>query len=161
MERAFGAVFRDDDLDIVSAKISSGVADQPLSDEETRRGAKNRVKNARHEHPDAEFWVGIEGGVEMHGSELMTFAWMCIRRANGRTGEARTVTLSLPPAIRERVEAGMELGDANDEVFATDNSKAEGGAFGLLTEGRYTRESVYVEALTVALVPIVNDIYRG
>jgi non-canonical (house-cleaning) NTP pyrophosphatase len=36
----------------------------------------------------------------------------------------------------------------------------EGGAFGLLTNGIYTREGVYTEALVIALVPFVNELYR-
>jgi non-canonical (house-cleaning) NTP pyrophosphatase len=53
----------------------------------------------------------------------------------------------------------MELGDANDRVFSTVNSKHQGGAFGLLTNGLYTREAVYTEALVMALVPLVNGLY--
>ena len=33
-------------------------------DAETDQGAWNRVHSACVEHPDADFWVGIEGGVE-------------------------------------------------------------------------------------------------
>ena len=93
------------------------------------------------------------------GDTLMTFAWMSICSADGRRGETRSVGLPLPPAIKALVDNGLELGDANDRVFGTVNSKHQGGAFGLLTDGRYTRESVYVEALCVALVPLVNPIY--
>jgi non-canonical (house-cleaning) NTP pyrophosphatase len=45
-------------------------------------------------------------------------------------------------------------------VFGTSGSKHAGGAFGLLTDDRLTRRSVYAETLTVALIPIVNDLYR-
>ena len=62
-------------------------------------------------------------------------------------------------AIKELIDAGMELGEANDQVFSTVNSKHQGGAFGLLTHGLYTRESVYTEALVMALVPLVNTLY--
>ena len=57
------------------------------------------------------------------------------------------------------MDQGLELGDANDKVFATVNSKHQGGAFGLLTNGIYTREGVYTEALVIALVPFVNGLY--
>lgn len=161
VDTAFSDMLPEDSIDVVGVEVSSGVADQPMTDDETRLGARNRAKNAMAAQPDAEFWVGLEGGIETVGDDLMTFAWMSVRRSNGKRGEARTVTLTLPPQIHTLIDSGMELGDANDEVFGTINSKHEGGAFGLLTEGRYTRESVYVEALTVALVPIVNRLYRG
>ena len=89
----------------------------------------------------------------------MAFAWMAVLGPDGRIGEARTVTLPLPPAVKVLVEQGLELGDANDQVFSTVNSKHQGGAFGLLTNGLYTREGVYTEALVIALVPFVNSLF--
>lgn len=156
---AFANMLSETNLDVQGVATSSGVSDQPMSDEETRRGSRNRVLNAMHDHPDADYWVGIEGGIEMTGESLMTFAWISLRRSDGRSGESRTVSLTLPPAIRRMIEDGLELGEANDRVFDTQNSKQAGGAFGLLTGGRYTRESVYTEAVTVALVPVLSRLY--
>ena len=65
----------------------------------------------------------------------------------------------LPPEVRARVERGEELGSANDAVFGTVGSKQRGGAFGLLTGGRFTREGVYAETLCLALLPFVNPLY--
>lgn len=156
---AFAAMLPDTPVQIVGVSVESGVADQPRGDEETRRGARQRADNARAAEPDAAFWVGLEGGVEVFDGTLMTFAWMSISAADGRRGETRSVGLPLPSAIKALVDDGLELGDANDRVFGTVNSKHQGGAFGLLTEDRYTRESVYVEALCVALVPLINPLY--
>ncbi|MEE4217110.1 MAG: inosine/xanthosine triphosphatase [Xanthomonadales bacterium] len=158
--KAFEQQFPGADLDIVSAEAESGVDDQPFSDEDTRHGAINRAHNASESSPDADYWVGLEGGVDTFNGQLMAFAWMAVLGKDGRTGTARTVTLPLPPAVKKLVEEGLELGDANDIVFSTVNSKHEGGAFGLLTDGRYTREGVYTETLVIALVPFVNGLYR-
>ena len=157
---AFGLTFPGQQIEVTGVVVESGVPDQPVGDDETRRGAWARTRNARSQSPDADFWVGLEGGIERLDSTLVTFAWMVVLSANGDSGQSRTVTLALPPAIRQLIDEGLELGDANDRVFGTRNSKQAGGAFGLLTDGRYTRQSVYIEALCVALVPIVNDLYR-
>ncbi len=159
VEAAFRQVFPGESLDIESSAVASGVGDQPMSDNETRRGARNRARNARQARPDARFWVGLEGGIEAVDDSLMAFAWMSILGLGNTVGEARTVTLPLPPAVKALVDAGLELGEANDRVFSTVNSKQQGGAFGLLTNGLYTRESVYTEALTAALVPFVNELF--
>lgn len=156
---AFSKVFPDRTPEIDSVNVASGVSDQPMSDDETRRGAINRARGAQRNSPGASFWVGLEGGVEVIDEQLTAFAWMAVLDDAGRLGEARTVTLPLPPAIKQLVEQGVELGEANDRVFSTVNSKQKGGAFGLLTNGIYTRESVYTEALVVALVPLVNELY--
>jgi inosine/xanthosine triphosphatase len=130
-----------------------------MSDTETRQGACNRAENARTHQPDADFWVGLEGGIESLDDQLISFAWMSVLGPGGKRGEARTTSLQLPPAVKALVDQGMELGDANDKVFSTINSKHQGGAFGLLTRGLYTRESVYTEAMVMALIPFTNELY--
>jgi inosine/xanthosine triphosphatase len=159
VKEAFSRQFPDATLDLISVDVDSGVSDQPVSDEETRRGAINRATAAKQAHANAEFWVGLEGGIEAVDDQLMAFAWMAVLGSNGTLGAARTVTLPLPPAVKMLVDGGLELGEANDRVFSTINSKQKGGAFGLLTNGLYTREGVYAQALIIALVPFVNDLY--
>ena len=159
VNEAFTLQFPGETIEYMPTSVDSGVADQPLSDEETRHGARNRAQNAHELHPNADFWVGLEGGIETIDEQLMAFAWMAVLGPDQRIGEARTVTLPLPPAVKALVDQGLELGDANDKVFSTVNSKHQGGAFGLLTNGIYTREGVYTEALVIALVPFVNGLY--
>jgi len=156
---AFNARFSQEDLVFSTVSVASGVDDQPFSDATTRKGAWNRVQGAAKARPDADFWVGFEGGVDLVDGSMITFAWVAVRAADGRKGSARTVTLPLPPAVQKLVLAGMELGEANDRVFETSGSKHAGGAFGLLTDDQLTRRSVYAETLTVALIPIVNELY--
>jgi len=98
--------------------------------------------------------------VDRIDGSMVTFAWVAVRSRDGSVGSARTVTLPLPPAVQALVRDGMELGEANDRVFSTLDSKRAGGAFGLLTDGRLTRRGVYAEALTVALIPVVHALYR-
>lgn len=148
-------------IEVMTTAVASGVSDQPHSDAETRRGARNRARNARAALPDASYWVGLEGGIEIIDEQLMAFAWMAVLGPGERFGEARTVTLPLPPGVKQLVDGGLELGEANDRVFGTVNSKHEGGAFGLLTGGMYTREGVYTEALALAFLPFVNPLWTS
>ena len=160
VERAFGRVLPGAAPNVAPVSVASGVSDQPASDSETRRGAIQRAHNARDASPDADYWVGLEGGVDRIDDQLTAFAWMAIVDRQAREGIARTVTLPLPPAVATLMDQGLELGEANDRVFATTNSKQQGGAFGLLTNGAYTRESVYVEALVVALIPLTHPLFK-
>jgi inosine/xanthosine triphosphatase len=132
-----------------------------LTDEETRQGAVNRVNNARDLQPEADFWVGLEGGLDVFDGCLMAFAWMAIGAGSTTISESRSPTLPLPPAVQKLVEGGLELGEANDRVFSTVNSKQAGGAFGLLTDGMYTREDVYTQTLIFALIPYVHELWMG
>jgi non-canonical (house-cleaning) NTP pyrophosphatase len=54
------------------------------------------------------------------------------------------------------VREGMELGDADDIVFAKSNSKQQNGAVGLLTNDVITRKSLYLPAVQMAFIPFLN-----
>lgn len=147
-------------LRLSGTRVDSGVSAQPSTDAETRSGARNRAERALQLRPAADYAVGMEGGIDVIDETLLAFAWIAVRAADGRAGEARSATLPLPDAVRRFVETGMELGDASDRVFDTVNSKQGGGAFGLLTDGLLTRESVYSQTLVLALLPLLNPVYR-
>jgi len=156
---AFAAVYPGCMLEVTGVDVDSGVGAQPDSDAKTRTGARARAVQAHTVEPGADFWVGLEGGVDVFDDQLMAFAWMAVKGRKGDISEARSATLPLPPAVKELVDSGMELGEANDRVFATVNSKQGGGAYGLLTDGRYTRESIYAQTLIIALTPFVSALY--
>ena len=148
------------EIQLIPLAVESGVPDQPMSDEETRQGARNRVANARLKNPDADYWVGLEGGLDFFDGRLMAFAWMVIAAGNDQISEIRSVTLPLPPEVQALVSEGLELGEANDRVFSTLNSKQGGGAFGLLTDGLMTREGIYTQTLILALIPFVHELWK-
>ena len=151
---AFEDVFPDDNFSFEGVSVASEVPDQPMSDSETKQGALNRVRNAKQEIEDADFYVGLEAGNEGD----FTFAWMIIESHTQR-GESRSSSLMLPPVVLEKLKSGMELGDVMDEVFSTENIKQKGGAIGLLTQHLLTRSSVYRQALILALIPFINREY--
>ncbi|KAK4228591.1 Maf/Ham1, partial [Podospora fimiseda] len=141
---------------VKGVSVASGVPDQPMTDDETLQGALNRVGNAQIVEPEADFWVGIEGGVNPHRGSLESFAWVVVTDKTGRTGKARTAAFYLPDEVAELVRGGMELGPADDLVFGRQNSKQKNGAVGLLTDDAVTRKDIYVQAVTMALIPFKN-----
>ncbi|MCI0515137.1 inosine/xanthosine triphosphatase [candidate division KSB1 bacterium] len=152
---AFRAMFPEVEFEIETCKVPSGVADQPKTSAETLAGARNRVQNARKVKPLADFWVGIEGGVDELEDELAAFAWIVVESAE-MTGRSRTGTFFLPRKITELIHQGKELGEADDIVFNQQNSKQKNGAIGLLTRNVVTRFILYRHAIILALVPFRN-----
>lgn len=151
----FKKMFPQETFEIESVSVPSGVSDQPLSDEETFNGALNRTNNVSNEVQDADFWVGIEGGIEEKQSEMEAFAWAVIK-SNNKYGKGRTGTFFLPPKIAELIKQGKELGEADDVVFGRNNSKQENGAVGILTDNVVDRTKYYTEAVVLALIPFKN-----
>jgi inosine/xanthosine triphosphatase len=151
----FQRMFPGEQFQLQTVAVPSGVDDQPGSDEETLRGATNRAANAAAALPEADYWAGIEGGVEERGSEMAGYAWIVVC-AQGLTGKGRTGTFFLPRRVAELVRQGLELGDADDVVFGRSNSKQENGAVGLLTGNVIDRAELYEQAIVLALIPFRN-----
>jgi inosine/xanthosine triphosphatase len=155
-KNAFLKLLPDTKFEWLTMEVPSGVSNQPVSDAETRLGACNRVTAVRDNYPDADFWVGIEGGVDFdEKGEMMAFAWVVID--NGQyLGKARSGSFYLPPGITELVRDGRELGEADDIVFGQQNSKQKNGAIGLLTNNLIDRSGLYEHAVILAFVPFYN-----
>jgi non-canonical (house-cleaning) NTP pyrophosphatase len=85
---------------------------------------------------------------------------MAVAGSRGRISETRSATLPLPPQVQQLIAEGLELGEANDRVFSTLNSKQGGGAYGLLTDGLMTRESIYTQTLILALIPFAHELWQ-
>ncbi len=152
VRRGFAAMFPASDLHIEGIAVHSGVSHQPMNDTETATGAQLRVENAKKEHPDALYWVGIEGGVQETEGGMEAFAWVVVRDGSGEVGKGRTGTFLLPPAIVELIREGKELGEADDIVFGQTNSKQNMGAVGLLTGNVIDRTAYYEHAVILALI---------
>ena len=139
----------------------SGVSDQPFSNQETLQGALNRAKAAISVIPEADYWVGIEGGIEDYGDEMAAFAWIVIQ-SKSLCGKGRTGSFFLPRQVAALVRDGNELGDADDLVFQKTNSKQKNGAIGILTGNVIDRTGLYEQAVILALVPFKNpDLYQS
>ncbi|WP_425666416.1 inosine/xanthosine triphosphatase [Vibrio tubiashii] len=151
VKSAFEATFPQQAFNFSGVSVDSGVADQPMSNQETHTGALNRVVNAKSKCADADYYVGLEAGIE--GS--VTFAWMVVESQTQR-GESRSASLMLPPVVIEKLQHANELGDVMDEIFGTENIKQKGGAISLLTHDLLTRSSIYHQALILALIPFAN-----
>jgi len=155
----FQKMFPRETFDIRAVKTPSPVADQPMTDEETLEGADARALLAREAMPEADYWVGIEGGVMDRGSYLSGFAWVVVL-SEGKRGVGRSGEFFLPENIARLVRQGVELGDADDRIFSRSNSKQTNGAIGLLTGDAVDRLNLYIPAVVFALIPFKNpDLY--
>ncbi len=153
--RGFHRMFPCEPLAVESISVPSGVREQPLSNAETLRGALQRTQAARKCIPQADYWVGLEGGIEADDHGIGSFAWIVIRSPQF-SGKSRTGTFYLPPRVTELMGQGMELGETNDLVFGTSDSKQHGGAIGLLSDNAVDRTQLYEQTVILALVPFKN-----
>jgi len=159
VKKGFERLFPEIPFEIITVSVESGVSNQPMTDEEARTGATNRAVKAREVVSTGDYWVGVEGGCDFLGEDMVAFAWIVVLGKNNH-GSARTALFRLPKKVQDLVASGMELGMADDQVFGEENSKQNSGAVGLLTGDVVTRTTLYEQAVILAFIPFKNpDLY--
>lgn len=135
--------------------VDSGVGDQPVGDEETIRGARNRAEASLGPR---DLGVGIEGGVAEGPDGLYLIMWAAATDgADPHLGGGPR--FRLPEHLAVRVRQGEELGPVLDDVLSTSGVKRDQGAAGVLTGGVLDREDALLAAVAGALGPLVADVY--
>jgi inosine/xanthosine triphosphatase len=155
VNEAFVSIFKES-IEIFSIEVASGVCDQPLTDAETYLGAANRAKEAKNKLQEADYWVGIEGGVDSFGGDFFhAFGWVYIM-GREMEGFSRSASFPLTLEISQLILQGKELGVITDELFGLHQSKQKGGMIGVLTGGAVDRRALYVQPIQFALIPFIN-----
>lgn len=138
---------------VTGVKVSSGIAEQPLSEAETVRGARNRAEAAV---AMGDFGVGLEGGVSEIEGEMFECAWCVVVDKTGKRGVGGGLYFELPKKVAERIKAGGELGPIMNELTGEENVKEKAGAIGIFTKGKLDRKTAYVQLVTSALIKFVS-----
>ena len=150
VEMAFKKVWPDEEWVIVGVKADSGVSNQPMSDEESIKGAENRANQAL-EKAQADYGVGLEGGIQKIGEHYFDCGWIVVIDKDKKQGIGSTLRMITPDKMMEMIKQGMELGDVNDILFKKSNSKQENGHFGLMTNNVITRTDGYRDGVIASL----------
>ena len=151
---AFARLFPERQIQCDGVDAPSLVADQPMSDAETKLGAINRVKHCQSVY-QADYYIAMEGGVDLFEHGPATFAYIAIAHKE-QVSIGRGAQLPLPMAVYQALTQGQELGHVMDAMFDTVNIKQKGGAISLLTNGNETRQSNYTQAIILTMAAILH-----
>jgi inosine/xanthosine triphosphatase len=139
--------------------VPSGVATQPVGDQATREGARNRARAALA-NTGADVAFGLEGGVVHEPPLVWLVSWVAALANDGRHGDASGLRMPLPKVVAERLAAGDELGTVIDDLFDLRASKQHAGAVGLLTGGFVSRTEAFADLVAMACAPLLRpDLY--
>jgi inosine/xanthosine triphosphatase len=154
-------VFPATEHEIVGVQVPSGVSDQPFSVDETRAGSYGRAKAALAEVPDADYAVGLEGGVEVIGEQFFECGWMCVIRGDtGRVGWGSSARFELSRKIVDQLRQGKELAEVMTALSGVEEVGKKQGAMGILTNDNLDRKSAYSHGLIFAFAPFLSDPQR-
>lgn len=150
VQEAFEKVWPGRSFEFDGVEVLSGVSDQPMSDEESITGATNRARRAR-EQKDADFGVGLEGGIQKIGERWFDCGWIVVTDRDGKLGVGSSIRMIVPQKMMALILSGKELGEVVDIVFGTKNAKQAEGHFGLMTNKGVTRKDGYRDGVIAAL----------
>lgn len=147
----------------ICLSVPSGVADQPLSEDETICGAIHRAKQVLAKVPEATIGLGLEGGLTY--DETYTQQWYLISICAAWDGEqlflGKGLAFPVPNQVGERVKhEQIELRTVIDEWSGSTDSNHKGGAYGLFTNNRIVRTNVFCDAVVAALTPFHSIYYQ-
>ncbi|MCM3125561.1 MULTISPECIES: DUF84 family protein [unclassified Mesobacillus] len=143
---AVKAAFQGTDYEIVSIDAESGVSDQPMSDEETIRGAVNRAIEAA-EKGEAGIGIGLEGGVQQTPYGLMLCNWGALAVKGMEPIIAGGARIPLPDEVAQQLLAGSELGPVMDDYAKKQNVRKNEGAIGIFTNGQIDRSEMFTHVM--------------
>ena len=154
VKEAFSEYF--ENPEIICFAADSGVPAQPVN-METFEGARNRAAALKEinerENLNADFFIGIEGGIIRIFDKWFAFGLMCIINKDGLAGYGSSSLFELPEQVIEKLLSGSELGRVMDEITGAENTKQKGGAIGYFTNGIMDRKQLYVSGIIAAMVP--------
>ncbi len=152
---AFTQMFPEATIEVVGVDVSSDVSAQPMSDEESIRGAQNRAKKAM-QLVQSDFGVGIEGGLQKIGDLWFDTSWTAVCDAQGKQGVGASGKIMVPTTIMQHIHKGLELGHACDLVFSTSNVKQKEGFVGLMTNNVLNRTVSSSQSVIAALAAYLH-----
>jgi inosine/xanthosine triphosphatase len=143
--------------------VPSGVSVQPIGDEETRSGARNRAVAALDEgiralkqadrpvRSQEVLGVGLEGGVFFFGEEVWSTVWVAVTDATGALYESNGARFKVPEIIAQRIKNGEEMGPVVNTVIGTGDVRHSIGMIGVITGKFVDRTEEYGGIAKMAL----------
>jgi len=145
-------------------KVPSGVPDMPTNLREIRTGAKNRAIFTRRENPDADYFVGMEGGVyqDTEGENYWLLGVVYIEDRDGVGHFGYSCHLEVPEKITEGLfdGRGRDLEQVVESITGVKNIGDQHGSFYEWTDGILTRKDQFVMASECAIAPFFNRYYQ-
>ncbi|BBE42944.1 inosine/xanthosine triphosphatase [Conexivisphaera calida] len=154
-ELVFSSAFGD--VSIRSSGAPPGLAPQPMSLDDTVRGAVARAAWACDEISDAAYCVGLESGIMKIDEVWYAITVAVVRARDGRSSMGLGPAYPLPRRIAEIIlSEGLELEEAMDRLYSTRNLGEREGAVGIFSRGMSSRLELCAQAVKMALLPFMS-----
>ncbi len=144
-------------------KVSSGVSDMPTTLEELRTWAKNRAIHTRREKPDADYFIGMEGGVYQDSQwQEYWYVWIVyIEDRDGKGNWGYSGHLKVPRKVVDLLFDGrnLDLEQVMHELVGAEDVGDKQGSGAVWSDGFLTRQEQFIVAGKCAIVPLFSSFY--
>lgn len=141
---------------VTGLSVDSKIDNQPKSDRESMQGAINRARAAQ-EKSQADFGIGMEGGMNKIGNKWFESGWIAVVNKNGRIGLGTSARFELSDKIAKKLLSGKELREVVIKLSGNENIYQEEGAMGLITNKHLPRDLAYSHGIIFAFAPFLSD----
>lgn len=156
---AFAKVFPGEKISLVTVDADSGVSAHPTDAEESLKGAINRAHRAKELGSDADYYVGVEGGLVELDGKYFEHGFVVIEDKAGNLSFGLSPGLEIRGKLLKSILGGEELSLALDSHFGLKDIGKTNGFYGLVTDDLITRVSGYIDAVIFALAPFNHPEY--
>jgi inosine/xanthosine triphosphatase len=132
---------------------SSGVPETPY-DKETFDGARNRARDARTHHPDADLCIGLESGLIERYGHIFEEAWAAVLARDGKEYFGYSSGLKVPDFILRRMDEQKKPHSEIMTIIEEEFGKLPNDTWGTYSGGIIAREVSLEEALRNALIQV-------
>lgn len=147
---AIKLAFQGIEAKFIETSVPSGVSAQPLTDDETIKGAINRARNSR-EQEQTDIGIGLEGGVVSSEHGLLLCNWGAIVDRDRSPIIAGGARILLPEEVAYGVRAGKELSEVMEEYTKQKDVRSKEGAIGIFTNGHVNRTDMFTHVVKLLI----------
>ena len=156
VENSFKAAFPTEEITIETISTNSGVSAHPTSGEESIKGALTRMAQAKELIADADYYVGIEGGLLRSSGRAWEIGWIAINDSSGKIATGLSAGIELRGKILDAITDGIELNEVLENDFGIQFAGDSNGFYGLATNDLTTRQAAYEQGVTFALASFLH-----
>ena len=141
--------------------VESGISAMPLSMAETMEGAKNRAQNLKKKGIQADFYVGMEGGVTPIADKKYIFGTVYVENPAGEGHFGFSPMMEVPSIVEKKLyEEKLELGPVMSELAGILNIQSQNGSMSAWSEDMLKRNDEFEFAFKAAISPFYNKYYQ-
>ena len=148
---AFSSAYKNGEIDVECVATDSGVSSHPTSVTDSLQGAINRLNDARRQRPDADYHVGIEGGLLQSDGRAWEIGWVAIGNSDGKVATGLSAGIEMKGELLRAILDGTELSEVLDKIHGVGRIGDTNGFLGLATDDVVTRQQAYEQGIQLAI----------